>query len=79
MAVTYTVQYKELSETKWHKINKVEQDGFIEDYNIRFLMDSDNVRYEIPATNVMFKFSAERTQLIIAASQNNKDKEKEIN
>ncbi len=63
--ITYTVKYRKLGFLKrWRKISEVKADGRMEDNLSRFFVLRDETRIEIPVSDVIFTFSAERADLI---------------
>ncbi len=67
--ILYTVLYRIIGKRKWSKLENVKGDGIIENQN-RFFILEDETRYEIPCSNVEFKFSKERYLGIIERMNN---------
>ena len=65
----YTVFYRVVGNNKWNEIKNVKGDGVIEN-QYRFFILEDETRYEIPCSNVEFKFSKERYSLILKRMNN---------
>lgn len=59
--VGYAVEYRPFGSLVWiGPISRVVADGFIPEAPHRFFIDADGQRFEIPFTNVEFRFSKER-------------------
>ena len=57
----YEVSYKKIGFFKrWRKLKKLKGDGLLENGLARFFILEDNMRIEIPISNIIFKFSKER-------------------
>lgn len=60
----YSVEYRAFGATQWSKLTDLIADGVVPESPHRFFIDKDGVRYEIPFTNVEFKFAKERMELL---------------
>ena len=64
----YTVEFKNVDSVKpkWDSIKNIIADGFLDENlkSVRFFLLNDNTRYEIPTSNIIFRFSKERQELI---------------
>ena len=67
--ITYNVFYRIVGKSRWNKIENVKGDGITENQN-RFFILEDETRYEIPCSNIEFKFSKERYLLILERVNN---------
>lgn len=67
--ILYTVLYRIIGKHKWSKLENVKGDGLVENQN-RFFILEDETRYEIPYSNVEFKFSKERYLQIVERLSN---------
>ena len=56
--ITYTVRYRIIGETRWHKIKKVKGDTCADGYKI--VICEDETQYHFPRDKVMFMYSKER-------------------
>lgn len=74
----YKVKYRFRDSFIWHTLKNIVQDGYIPHENgitnlpIRWFMDVDDERYEIPANETVFKFSSSRQRAIEEAEKERK-------
>jgi hypothetical protein len=76
--MTWEVKFKKINSLFWNKIKNVNTDGFIskgvylnsdnvpvnEFLNVRYFIQEDGTKIDIDGTNMIFKFSKERSLAI---------------